>query len=155
MNLTTAHQRPSAVSGRVIEQHRGLETKLNELSRVAKTLPNGGPAALSRALTLTQTLSEELTRHIVLETKLLVPALLDADAWGVIRARKLIERLRTRRQEIADLRETCACGQSGTLGQQIDRFIDDRRADMVHAERHVLNADVLRDDILGIDVDGG
>jgi len=147
--------RPSDVSGRIIGQHHAVRTQLDELSRVAKTLLTGGPAALKRALALTATLCDDLTKHIVHEAKFLLPVLRDADAWGKIRADKLIGRLRVRRQELKDLRKSCANAKSESLGDQLDRFIDGRRADMAHAESDSVNAGVLRDDVLGIDSHGG
>ena len=67
----------------------------------------GGPAALKSALELTRKLCDDLTTHIVLEAKILLPALRDSDAWGKMRADKLIGRLRARRQELKDLRKSC------------------------------------------------
>jgi iron-sulfur cluster repair protein YtfE (RIC family) len=155
MNPTAPPSRPSDVSGRIVGQHRAVRLQLDELSRVAKTVLTGGPAALKRALDLTRTLYDDLLKHIVLEGKILLPALRDADAWGKIRADTLIGRLRTRRQELRALHESCATAESKTLGREIDRFIDDRRADMAHAEREVLDPSVLRDDVLSIDSASG
>jgi hypothetical protein len=151
----TPPTRPSDVSGRIVGQHRAVRTQLDELSLVAKTLLTGGPAALKSALELTAKLCNDLTKHIVLEAKILLPVLRDADAWGKIRADKLIGRLRVRRQELKDLRKSCVTAKSESLGAQLDRFIDDRRSDMVHAERDSVNTGVLRDDVLGIDSHGG
>lgn len=152
---STDRTRPSDVSGRICEQQRVLGSSLDELSRVAKTMLTGGPVAFARGIALTRTLYDELARHIALEAEILVPALRDADAWGTIRADKLVQKLRARRQDLRRLRKSCERHESTTLGGEIDRFIDDRRSDMAHAERHVLDAGVLRDDVLGIDVDGG
>jgi hypothetical protein len=147
--------RPSDVSGRIVAQHRSVRTQLDELSLVAKTLLTGGPAALKYALDLTRALCDDLTKHIALEAKILLPALRSADAWGKIRGDTLIGRLRTRRQELKDLRTSCANAQSETLGDQLDRFIDDRRLDMANTERESLHPGVLRDDVLTVDNGGG
>jgi hypothetical protein len=132
-----------------------LDTQLDELSRVAKTLATGGPVALKRAVELTRSLNTELMKHILVEGKILLPALRDSDAWGKVRADKLLDRLRIRRRELKDLGKSCTKAESETLGGDIDRFIDDRRADMALAERDVMGPTVLRDDVLGIDSDGG
>ena len=147
--------RPSDVSGRIVGQHHAVRTQLDELSTVAKTLLSGGPEALKYALALTRTLCNDLAKHIALEAEILLPALRQSDAWGAQRADKLIERLRTRRQELERLRNECVNAKGETLGDQLDRFADDRRADMAHVERDSLHSDVLRDDVVGIDSQGG
>src|SRR5438477_369944 len=107
--MNPAHsERPSAVSGRIVGQHHAVQTQLDELSLVAKTLLTEGPAALKYALELTRTLCDDLTKHITLEAKILLPALRNADAWGKIRGDTLSDRLRTRRQELKHLRRSCA-----------------------------------------------
>jgi hypothetical protein len=70
-----------------------------------------------------------------------------------VRADRLIGRLRARRCELESLLASCARLRTGALGEVIDRFFDDRRADMAQAERHVLH--VLRDDVVGVDVSSG
>lgn len=52
------------------------------------------------------------------------------------------------------LRKSYSKGEQSTLGAEIDRFIDVRRAGMAAADRESLNPDVLRDDVLGVDVNG-
>jgi hypothetical protein len=143
------------VSRRIVEQHHSVLTQLDELSTVAKTLLSGAPEALKYALALTRTLCEDLAKHIAVEAKILLPALRHADAWGAHRADQLIERLRTRRMELDRLRNSCVNAKGETLGEQLDRFADDRRTDVAHAERDNLNSDVLRDDVVGIDSQGG
>lgn len=149
------HLRPSAVARRMLEQHERLGSKLDELSRAGRELRAGGPLALERVLGLARGLHDELLAHIVLEGRLLVPALRDIDAWGKVRADKLLERLRIRRRELKDLRESCGQLRTGLLGGVIRRFVAGRLADMAHAERHVFHENVLRDDVLGVDVSCG
>jgi hypothetical protein len=124
---------------------------MDELSRLASILPAGGPAALERTLELSRALHDALTDQIALEDRILLPALREADAWGGVRADRLIKRHLVRHQELTALRISCAKA-PGDFAGAIERFIVDRRADMRHAERHVL---ILRDDIVGIDVEGG
>ena len=146
--------KPSEVCDRVTRQHRAVAAQLDEMARGVKALLTGGPDALKRLLELTGTLCDELTKHIVSESKILVPALRDADAWGKQRADKLLDQLRTRRRKLKDLRQSVN-DEKAALAGNLDRFIDDRRADMEQTERESVNPRVLRDDVIGIDSHGG
>jgi hypothetical protein len=106
-------------------------------------------------LRLTRTLARHLKSQIALEAAILVPALRGADAWGEIRAAKLLEQLRRRRRKLRALRRSAAERNQATLGGHIDQYIDDCRSGMAHVERESLNPSVLRDDVTGIDVSGG
>jgi hypothetical protein len=46
-------------------------------------------------------------------------------------------------------------GENEALARDIDRFIDERRADMAQTERDSVNPAVLRDDVIGIDSQSG
>jgi hypothetical protein len=153
--ITESIIRPSDVFNRVMRQHRAVGTLLDEVARGAKTLLAGRPYALKHLIARTRELCDELTNHIVFETKNLVPALRDADAWGNVRATNLLTQLRARTRKVEDLRKSCVNGTNETLADDIGRFIDDRRADMAQTERDSVNTRVLRDDVICVDTDGG
>lgn len=154
---STTHStiKPSDVCNRILRQHRAIGPLLDELARGAKTLLTGGPDALKGVLEQTRTLCHALKKHIVSESKFLVPALREADAWGTHRADKLLDQLRTRRRELEELRRSCVHAENENLGTDIDRFIDNRRSAMAQTERESVNPEVLRDDVIGIDSHGG
>lgn len=154
MNLTD-RMTPTDVCRLITGEHRDMRTKLDELSRLAKTLLTAGPSELARALRFTHAVLADLKSQIALEAKVLLPALRDADAWGTVRADRLIAQLRVRRRELRTLRKSAAKPQHGTLGAELDQFIDARRSSMARAERESVNPGVLRDDVIGIDTFGG
>lgn len=146
---------PVDIRALMLGEHERIRTKLDELSRSARTVVTAGPSELARVLRLTRTLARHLKSQIALEAAILVPALRGADAWGEIRAAKLLEQLRRRRRKLRALRRSAAERNQATLGGHIDQYIDDRRSGMAHVERESLNPSVLRDDVTGIDVSGG
>jgi hypothetical protein len=115
-------------------------------------LSQGGRATHDKAVALTRTLADALSDQLALEGRLLEPALRQSDAWGALRADALIDRHVVRQGELRALRESCGAEASPDFMRTLRRFILARRTDMNRAERYVL---ILRDDIVGIDVDGG
>jgi len=144
--------KPSSVCSRIIRTHRTIGSRLDELSRVVALLSTGGRATHDKAVALTHTLADALSDQLALEGRLLEPALRQSDAWGALRADALIDRHVVRQGELRALRESCGAEASPDLVRTLRRFILARRTDMNRAERYVL---ILRDDIVGIDVDGG
>ena len=119
------------------------------------TLSTGGVVALERVLHLSRALHDDLAQQIELEGRLLVPALRESDAWGKTRAEGLLSRHKKRSVELIALRDTCSRGKGQSFADELRRFIVGRWADMARVDRHILSSGILRDDVLGIDVDGG
>ena len=87
----------------------------------------------------------------------LVPAIRDADGWGEERAnllaREHVEQ-RDQFQYILDrLRDTDRA--SILLGRELLAFVGVLLADMQREEQTVLDADLLRNDVVGIDMETG
>lgn len=152
---STDRMNPRDVAKLIKSKHREMRTRFDELSALTKTLVTAEPREFARFLRLAQTLYIELKSQIALEAKVLVPALRVADAWGKVRADQLIAQLRARRKELRNLRKSSARKERASIGPEVDEFIDGRRASMARAERDTLDAGVLRDDVLGVDVNGG
>lgn len=153
MRCTIKQKKPTEVSLLVVDQHRALAKRLEELGHVAKNVSDGGPMPLAHAVELSSLLCDELLDHIAIEGYFLVPTLREMDAWGDSRARKLLHQLSIRRHEIELFLASCAKGDCNTLGSAIQRFIDDRRYAMARAEIGVLS--FLRDDVVSVDAEGG
>jgi len=145
--------RPSEISQLINDQHHDLKEKFIALMDAADALRAGGACAQTHAVALSLALCDQLSDHIAIEGTILVPALRNVDAWGKGRADHLIERLRIRRQAIESLRASCDPSHVLVLRWAINRFIDDRIAAMERAE--VRDLRVLRDDVVGIDFNGG
>jgi hypothetical protein len=152
---STSEMTPTDVAQLIKATQTDARAKLDELSRVAKSIATAGPTEFARVIRLTRTLYAELKAQIAVEMELLVPALRSADAWGKVRADRLIGQLRTRRKELKSLRKSYSKAEQSTLGADIERFVDGRRAGMAAADRDTLSPNVLRDDVLGVDVNGG
>ena len=147
--------RPSDVGRRIERDHEASRTRLDELWRVIGTLSTGGVLAFERVLRLSRALHDVLTEQLKLEGRLLVPALREVDAWGKLRAEGLLSRHRKRSTELTALSDSCSRGMTHGFADELRRFIVGRWADMARADRHILSSGLLRDDVLGIDVDGG
>ena len=144
---------PGELSRLISTQHETVSDACDELSVAARMLAEGGALALGRARDLSTLLCDELLAHIAIEEELLVPALRHTDAWGAGRADHLLSRLHRRRREITAFRSILAGMDGVILKGTIDSFIDQRVLAMRRAELRDLNA--LRDDVIGIDFNGG
>ena len=147
------HNRPSRVLRLIVDHHKALLERLDELAHAAKRLSERDPDVLAHVVALSSRLCDELLDDIALESYFLVPVLRDIDAWGDSRAETLLHRLSARRSEIEMLLAACANGDTDTLGSTIERFVEDRRSAMQWAESGLLS--VLRDDIVSIEAEGG
>lgn len=149
---------PLEIRRLMLTEHRRIRTRLAELlAATKKLLPSGPsePSGLKRVLRLTRELARELKAQIALEASVLVPALRNADAWGDVRADKLIAQLRVRRKALRTLRKSLDGEDHTTLRTDIDAYVEARGRGMTRAERDSLSPGVLRDDVTGIDVSGG
>jgi hypothetical protein len=146
--------RPSGVCRRISREHDALRQKLDELREIASALTAGSEPTVDRALTLARSIWADLHDHLELEDAILLPALRECDAWGAVRAEQLV---RHHTEQRAAFSQHSLAGLSTELPATVARFlhavIDDLMADMAHEERDVLG--VLRDDVLGVDVEDG
>jgi hypothetical protein len=98
-----------------------------------------------------------LERHTLWEERHLVPVLRDADAWGVQRVQRLrqehaeqrrilsllLERLRDERRS-----PRCIAGDLLELGSRLE-------CEMQREEQEALSPDIIRDDVVSIDLEAG
>lgn len=148
--------RPSAVRKRIQSEHDELRTQLDKLEALAERLGQDDGAAVEPAIALSQDLYETLRDHIDLEDAILAPALREADAWGDLRADKLVAHHREQREELMALGNDIPSGVNPRdFGERLRAFILDVREDMKHEEKALLDENLLRDDVIGIDVDPG
>jgi iron-sulfur cluster repair protein YtfE (RIC family) len=148
--------RPSAVRDRIIREHAELRVGLEEIERAAERIEQEGRPAMAAAVELSRAFYDALRDHIDMEDAILAPALRETDAWGEVRASKLEAHHRDQRQELKDLSEVDAESYDPeVLVRRLRAFIKDVREDMVHEEKGVLSPDLLKDDLIGVDVEGG
>jgi iron-sulfur cluster repair protein YtfE (RIC family) len=147
--------RPSLVRARVLERHAELCTKLELLQQLALEIDGGSAVAAERAAALTYELFDELADRLDIEEQVLMPMLRESDAWGAQRANELVKHHDQQWHELKALRaradELTALELSAGLAQLVAAL----RSDLMAEDCDLLAADVLRDDVLGIDVEDG
>lgn len=149
--------RPSEVRARVLADHAGIRGSLEGLERWAARVRAGEHSALASLRRDGEALLASVERHMGWEDRVLQPALELTDAWGRERAAWLERDHREQRM----LLEHCLAAVRDELrpAEVLARTLGDLaallRADMAEEERVLLDARVLRDDVVGIDVETG
>lgn len=143
------------VRARILRDHGALRAKLEQLQHFALEAKGGNSGAAERAVELTRSLFEELADHLDIDEQVLVPMLREADAWGELRADELVRHHETQWQELKELRARADSSSVLALAAELAALVTALRSDMLAEDREVLAADVLRDDVLGIDVEDG
>jgi iron-sulfur cluster repair protein YtfE (RIC family) len=148
--------RPSAVRERILGEHVRLREQLGKLQVLAAWLRDD-PAPLLAVQRVSRRLLAELDAHIQLEDTVLAPALRDVDAWGPIRERELlthhVEQRNLLHQLLADY-DTCS-GDCPRVAELTLSWISDVVTDMDHEERSIISQNLLRDDLVAVDVECG
>src|SRR5262245_22562855 len=97
--------RPSQVRARILREHATLRERVEALADLIAQLRAGSTAVLARGLADAQALCCELREHIDFEDALLEPALRETDAWGSVRAERLVRHHAAQRKHFAELEE--------------------------------------------------
>lgn len=140
---------------RVLDDHGRLRAELERLERLAEAILEDAETDALRAEA--EQFLERLQRHMRWEERYLLPALLGADAWGRERAARL-ERDHREQRELFDfilLRLRDGSRPSPVVARDVRSLVDLLRDDMREEEEELLDERVLRDDVIGIDVEAG
>jgi len=146
--------KPSAVRARILHEHEEIRSLVEGLERAIVKLRAGEADAVAAARSAGDALRERLFDHIDLEDAILAPALREADAWGPVREEQLLKHHREQREQLRDL-ERLEALHPDELREKLQWLVDDLRDDMKHEENALLDPDLLRDDVVGIDVSDG
>jgi hypothetical protein len=148
--------KPSEVRDRIASEHVAMRARLDALDETLRELRQG-EASWQAAVVQCQALHDALLAHLELEDAVLVPALRDIDAWGPVRADTLVRHHRMQREELRFVLKYEANSQGDTLAlaARIAHLLDDLRTDMAHEDREILSRDLLRDDVIAIDLEDG
>ncbi len=148
---------PSQVRRRILEDHEHLRGALNALEALADALVAGDREPVAAALAALHGMKDRFFDHLDLEEAIMVPALRDADAWGPERAQLVLDEHREQRAELEEMvRELDRPDVlPETIGRRIHAWIEALRVDMEHEEAAVLSPDLLRDDVIAIDLEAG
>ena len=148
---------PSQVRRQILDDHDKLRGMLSSLEALARAVLAGNRDQAGALRAEGEALHERLLEHMHWEDLYLVPALREADAWGEARAAEVERDHREQREllghTLAGLRD-----QSRPLAALADSLIDLvalLREDMEQEEQASVDARVLRDDVVGIDVEAG
>jgi hypothetical protein len=148
--------RPSRIRKRILREHQALQAALDQLEVLLTGVVGGTQSAAVSALEHARALCVDLRAHIDHEDELLLPVLRAADAWGNVRADQLAQHHEQQRhafgeQSLAGLRPEEPTAMVAWLRDLIAAL----RSDIAHEESELLGAELLRDDVFGIDVEDG
>lgn len=149
--------KPSEVRKRVLSEHDELRELLEQLERAARAVLQGHASAADELRERTRSLEERLRAHFELEERILAPALREADPWGPERVERLDEDHVRQRAMLDGLRGAAVHPQRSVLELALLAWGFARllREDMEEEERLLLSEQLLRDDIIGIEVYSG
>ena len=149
--------KPSEVRERTLRDHEGLRTALDRLERRCRAAAGGGSLPAGQLREAAHALLVDIERHMRWEERHLEPALREADAWGNERAERLRSDHREQReafgQVLANLRDPSR--PPALVARMLLDLIALLRDDMAEEEDLLLDPRVLRDDVVGIDVETG
>ena len=148
---------PSEVRRRVLKDHDMLRGRIESLERLAERAVSGARVTSDALRTSATELLAALRTHMAWEDRYLAPALRDADAWGPERVAQFARDHRQQRADIEHLLESLADREEpgAFLASRLLDWIHELHADMLDEEQAFLDPRVLRDDVVGIDVETG
>jgi iron-sulfur cluster repair protein YtfE (RIC family) len=143
----------------VLADHEKLRDRLVDLEALAFAVeqphPDGKQVAKLRADA--EAFLEYLAKHMHWEEAYLLPALFEADSWGPQRVEQLLEDHREQRELFTLILDRVhdANRPDAVVSRDIRGLVGLLRDDMREEEAVFLDERVLRDDIVGIDVEAG
>lgn len=148
---------PSQVREKILLDHAVIRTSIENLNALIAQVRSGDEGAGEHLTRDGCTFLEFLVTHIERENRVLVPAIREIDAWGEVRAEQLLKEHTEQTAEARSLIEALADAftRPPLAADQLESFLAELEADMAMEERVVLSEDLLRDDIIGIDVEAG
>ena len=148
---------PSEVRKYILRDHDVLREELSSLERLAREILAGRAPEVDRLRDEGCSFHDTLARHMEWEDAHLKPILRDIDAWGEERARRLTEEHREQREllsrSLENLRDPAR--DASFVARDVLALAEWLRRDMEGEEAQTLDPQVLRDDVVGIDVESG
>lgn len=148
---------PTQVREKVLGDHRVLRLQLRALENLAREVIHDPRIPVAALRASAKRFLEALRTHMHWEDLQLVPALEESDAWGPERAARLTDHHREQRTFLAGVLEELH-DQQQAPAVVANSLLDLARLlfeDMDEEEAFFLDPDVLRDDVIGIDVEAG
>jgi hemerythrin-like domain-containing protein len=149
--------RPSEVLAHVREDHEGLRADLERVEALAQRRDDGSDPDVEVLRREVKALLDRLRVHMQWEDRHLLPALRSADAWGEERARRLVDDHREQRALLDFVLERLHddARPDELVFSDVFGLIAFLRLDMEREESDLADERVLRDDVVGIEVETG
>jgi iron-sulfur cluster repair protein YtfE (RIC family) len=149
--------RPSEIRERVVREHRDLRARVERVDGLSRAALAGTAGSMEDLRSEARGLIRTLDAHMRWEDEELLPALASADEWGPERLRRMQSDHREQRELLRYASgvlddETRAPELIARTTLDLVRLLQD---DMEDEEEVMLDADVLRDDVIGVDVETG
>jgi len=148
---------PSDVRRRALSDHAALRKVLAEVESLARRVPRDARDLRRQLRDRGEALFDLLWSHMTWEDANLAPALRDTDAWGDEREALLQEHHGERKQVLGFVLERLRDGErpAPLLAQNLIDFAAMLRDEMAEEERTLLDPNVLRDDVICVNVEAG
>ena len=149
--------KPSEVRRHVLSDHVTIRGMLLSVESVAKKVIDEEHHLVGALRLEGEGLLAFLREHMRWEDRYLAPALREADSWGSARAEQLESDHREQRQLLQHSLETIEeqSRPPALIARNMLDLVRLLREDIEHEESALLDERVLRDDVVGIDVDTG
>ena len=148
---------PGEVRARIRGDHGAIRGILESVAALARRVESGEHGLLAALRLEGEALLRRLEDHLFWEDLHLAPALRQADAWGEARAGQLDVDHRQQREVLAHC--LAAVQDESRPARVVARTLVDLaqllRDDMEQEERLLLDERVLRDDVVGVEVETG
>ncbi|MEM1418091.1 MAG: CBS domain-containing protein [Myxococcota bacterium] len=147
---------PSEIRKRILRAHGELRTHLARVDQLVSWLRDGHPESAATLKSWARELNLLLKAHMAEEEQMLLPALVDADGFGPVRAAALREEHALQQRSLTRvMTEIDAEASPEGLADRVSRFVEDVRRDMDEEERLYVSSKLLKDDLMPADYFGG
>jgi hypothetical protein len=142
--------------GVILGQHTRIRALLERARAVAEASLDGAPRSPDAVASAIGDIRTIMEVHLAFEEKALLPILRDDPPLGPARADRLLEEHAQQRQTLARLHhEAGLAPDRPMLAAKLAFLTSWLLADMNEEERSLLNPDVIRDDVVTVDQNGG
>lgn len=137
---------PSEVRKTIQQEHLDLRDKLSHLEKLIAKKEH------SQIEKTFKDFSEKFVKHIENEERILIPALRNTTGWGDVRGDMMKNEHISQRERLKNLTSTIAQQNFNKYSPELEDFIRAIYADIDKEEKDFLNPNVLKDDVITVDV---
>ena len=145
------------VRERILADHENLRRLIGAIERVAGLIEDGEEDLGDSLRVLMVALFRKLKAHMQYEDDVLQPILRNIDAFGEVRAEQFDREHEEQREQMGDILHA-ACdlrAQPREVAGRAREILQRILVDMEYEEREFLDSDLLRDDVIAINVETG